>query len=229
MSFLLPVSVAEADIVVEPIKNQEIINGRAEYYDVEEEIIYLDDNVERPQVVIPKRKMRIQSEKTDKAKNFYSEKETGRYNPKDHAIGGINSSSGTAFGKKDNVTYGTTWDEKLSYSQLESSTGIFVRYDFQNRFSFDTALKRMASHDIGTQYGTVKFAPEWRITEQLTVKNGFTNYINSPKNKYEFTLAYSPALKKYAESLKFELGVAQSYNTGGRQSSSVSFSTGFKL
>ena len=34
---------------------------------------------------------------------------------------------------------------------------------------------------------------------------------------------------KYAESLKFELGLAQSYYANGRQSSAVSFTTGFKL
>ena len=39
----------------------------------------------------------------------------------------------------------------------------------------------------------------------------------------------APALKKYAESLKFELGVAQSYYQNGQRSSSVSFSTDFKL
>ena len=36
-------------------------------------------------------------------------------------------------------------------------------------------------------------------------------------------------LKKYAESLKFELGVAQTYYQGGRQRNQIQFSTGFKL
>ena len=53
--------------------------------------------------------------------------------------------------------------------------------------------------------------------------------MNLPKNKNEITLIYTPSLKKYADSLKFELGVAQSYYRNGKQSSAVSFSTGFKL
>ena len=80
-----------------------------------------------------------------------------------------------------------------------------------------------------TQYGTVRVTPEWHITDKLTLKNAFTNYVNAPKNKNEITLVYSPALKKYAESLKFELGVAESYYSNGSRSSAVSFSTGFKL
>ena len=47
--------------------------------------------------------------------------------------------------------------------------------------------------------------------------------------KNEVTLIYTPSLKKYAESLKFELGVAQTYYQGGRQRNQVQFSTGFKL
>ena len=96
-------------------------------------------------------------------------------------------------------------------------------------FSLDTTFKQSASQDIGTQYGTVRVTPEWHITDRLTLKNAFTNYVNAPKNKNEITLVYSPALKKYAESLKFELGVAESYYSNGSRSSAVSFSTGFKL
>ena len=93
----------------------------------------------------------------------------------------------------------------------------------------DTRFRQSSSQDVGSQYGTVRVTPEWHITEKLTLKDSFTNYVNAPKNKNELTLVYTPALKKYAESLKFELGVAQSYYTNGRQSSAINFSTGFKL
>ena len=53
--------------------------------------------------------------------------------------------------------------------------------------------------------------------------------MNQTRNRNEITLVYTPALKKYAESLKFELGVAQTYYQTGRQSSQFKFSTGFKL
>ena len=65
----------------------------------------------------------------------------------------------------------------------------------------------------------------------LIINNGdimITDYSISC-NKNEVTLIYTPSLKKYAESLKFELGVAQSYYQTGKQSSSVELSTGFKL
>ena len=83
--------------------------------------------------------------------------------------------------------------------------------------------------DIGTQYNLFRLAPEWHITDKLTLRDSFTNYMAQARYKNEVTLIYTPALKKYAESLKFELGVAQTYYQGGRQRNSVEFSTGFKL
>ena len=127
------------------------------------------------------------------------------------------------------MSYGTTWGEELSFSQIESTTGVFLRYDAPKYFSLDTKFRQSSSQDVGSQYGTVRVTPEWHITDKLTLKDSFTNYVNAPKNKNELTLVYTPALKKYAESLKFELGVAQSYYTNGRQSSAINFSTGFKL
>ena len=137
--------------------------------------------------------------------------------------------SGTLSENFHGITYGTLWGEELSLSQMESSTGVFVRYDAPKYFSLDTTFKRSATQDIGSQYGTVRITPEWHITDKLTLKDSFTNYLNAPKNKNEITIVYSPALKKYADSLKFELGVAQSYYANGGRSSAVSFSTGFKL
>ena len=52
---------------------------------------------------------------------------------------------------------------------------------------------------------------------------------SSTRYKNELTLVYTPALKKYAESLKFELGVAQTYYQSGQQRNSIEFSTGLKL
>ena len=79
------------------------------------------------------------------------------------------------------------------------------------------------------KYNTLKITPEWHITDRLTFKDTYSNYNNGQKEKNELTIVYTPALKKYAESLKFELSVAQSYYASGKQSSAVSFATGFKM
>ena len=194
----------------EQVKETYKLQGQVEYDDNPVETIYLDETIEKPKVNIPQRSVTIPIKILNILKDILP-------------LSG--SLSETAHG----ITYGTLWGEELSFSQMESTTGIFLRYDAPKYFSLDTTFKQSASQDIGTQYGTVRVTPEWHITDKLTLKNAFTNYVNAPKNKNEITLVYSPALKKYAESLKFELGVAESYYSNGSRSSAVSFSTGFKL
>ena len=127
-------------------------------------------------------------------------------------------------------SYGQTWDQEMSnYAQMEHTTAFFLRYDTPRLFSFTTSIRQATMQDMGTQYNIFRMAPEWHITDKLTLKDSFTSYMGRPMNKNEVTLVYTPALKKYAESLKFELGVAQYYYQSGKQRNAVQFSTGFKL
>ena len=218
-------------IAEEQVKETYKLQGQVEYDDNPVETIYLDENIDKPRVNIPQRSVTIPirvlniTSNTNTPRSALARATIARNNLKD-----ILPLSGSLSESAHGVTYGTLWGEEVtSLSQLESTTGIFLRYDSPKYFSFDTTFKQSANQDIGTQYGTVRVTPEWHITDKLTLKNTFTNYVNAPKNKNEVTLVYKPALKKYAESLKFELGVAESYYSNGSRSSAVSFSTGFKL
>ena len=218
-------------IAEEQVKETYKLQGQVEYDDNPVETIYLDENIDKPRVNIPQRSVTIPirvlniTSNTNTPRSALARATIARNNLKD-----ILPLSGSLSESAHGVTYGTLWGEEVtSLSQLESTTGIFLRYDSPKYFSFDTTFKQSANQDIGTQYGTVRVTPEWHITDKLTLKNTFTNYVNAPKNKNEVTLVYKPALKKYAESLKFELGVAESYYSNGSRSSSVSFSTGFKF
>ena len=212
------------------VKETYKLQGQIEYDDNPVETIYLDDDIDKPQINIPKRSLTLPvsildiKTNTNTPRSALARASVSRNNLKD-----ILPLSGNLSEQFRGVTYGTLWGEELSLSQMESSTGVFLRYDAPKYFSLDTTFKQSASQDIGSQYGTVRVTPEWHITDKLTLKDSFTNYVAAPKNKNEITIVYTPALKKYAESLKFELGVAQSYYTNGRQSSAVSFTTGFKL
>lgn len=225
MSFSTSFAVAD-----EQVKETYKLQGQVEYDDNPVETIYLDENIEKPQVNIPQRSVTLPisilniKTNTNTPRSALARAAITRNNLKD-----ILPLSGSLYESSHGFTYGTIWGEEISYSQIESSTGVFMRYDFPKYFSLSTTLKQNASQDIGSQYGTVRVTPEWHITDRLTLKDNFTNYVDLPKNKNEITLVYQPALKKYAESLKFELGLAESYYSNGRRSSAVSFSTGFKL
>lgn len=230
---LINISVANAE-TVEPttIKETYKLQGQIEYDDNPIETIYLDENIERPQVNIPKRSLTLPvrvlniTSNTNTQRSALARSMVNRNTLSDilPLSGSVTEQLGTGF------SYGQLWEQEMSnFAQMEHTTAFFIRYDTPKLFSFTTSVRQATNQDIGTQYNTLRLAPEWHITDKLTLKDSFTNYMDQTRNKNEVKLIYTPALRKYAESLKFELGVAQTYYRTGRQSSQVNFATGFRL
>lgn len=214
----------------ETIKETLKLQGQVEYDDNPVETIYLDENIEKPQVNIPQKTLRLPVGVLNIMTNTNTPRSAlARAMVNRSCLGDILPLSGSVSAQNGGITYGSKWGEELSYSQLESTASVFVRYDTARFFSLDTSFNQSSTRDMPSQYGTFRLTPEWHITDKLTLKNSFTDYVNLPKNKNELVIVYSPEFRKYVESLKFELGLAQSYYTNGRQSSAIRFSTGFKL
>ena len=219
----------ESDVL---IKETYKLQGQIEYDDNPVEVIYLDEDIEKPQVNIPKRSLTLPvgvlniTSNTNSQRSALARSTVSRGSLKDilPLSGSVTEQIGAGF------SYGQSWEQELSqYAQMENTTALFLRYDSPRWFSFTTSVRQSANQDIGTQYNLFRLAPEFHITDKLTIKDTFTNYMAQTRYKNEVTLVYTPALKKYADSLKFELGVAQTYYQGGRQRNQVQFSTGFKL
>ena len=210
------------------IKETYKIKGQIEYDDNPVETIYLDEDIERPQVNIPKRSLTLPvgvlniTSNTNSQRSALARSSVNRGSLKDilPLSGSVTEQFGSGF------SYGQTWEQELSqFAQMEHTTAFFVRYDSPKWFSFTTSVRQATNSDIGTQYNLFRVAPEWHITDKLTLKDSFTNYMAQTRYKNEVTLIYTPALKKYADSLKFELGVAQTFYQGGRQRNALNFST----
>ena len=229
MGTIFPAVAEESDALV---KETYKLQGQIEYDDNPVEVIYLDENIDRPQVNIPKRSLTLPvgvlniTSNTNSQRSALARSSVNRGSLKDilPLSGSVTEQFGSGF------SYGQTWEQELSqFAQMEHTTAFFVRYDSPKWFSFTTSVRQATNSDIGTQYNLFRVAPEWHITDKLTLKDSFTNYMAQTRYKNEVTLIYTPALKKYADSLKFELGVAQTFYQGGRQRNALNFSTGFKL
>ena len=214
------------------IKETYKLQGQIEYDDNPVEVIYLDEDIEKPQVNIPKRSLTLPigmlniTSNTNSQRSALARSSVNRGSLKDilPLSGSVTEQIGAGF------SYGQSWEQELThFAQMENTTAFFLRYDSPRWFSFTTSVRQASMHDIGTQYNLFRLAPEFHITDKLTLKDSFTNYMAQTRYKNEVTLIYTPSLKKYADSLKFELGVAQTYYQGGRQRNQVQFSTGFKL
>lgn len=217
---------ADCDAVKETIKLQ----GQIEYDDNPVETIYLDESIEKPQVNIPQRSLTLPVSMLNITSNSNTTRSAlARAAVNRRSMTDILPLAGSVSEKIGGFSYGQTWEQEINYSQMEDTTAFFLRYDAPKYMSLTTSIRQSTNQELGNQYNTLRVAPEWHLTKNLTLKDSFTSYMNLPKNKNALTLIYTPSLQKYADSLKFELEVAESYYRSGRRSSAVSFSTGFKL
>lgn len=213
------------------IKETYKIKGQIEYDDNPVETIYLDEDIERPQVNIPKRSLTLPIGVLNITSNTNSSRSAlARSAINRNSLVDILPLSGSITESIGGFSYGQYWEQEMSVlAYMQNTTAFFLRYDTPKLFSLTTSVRQSTNQDLGNQYNIFRVAPEFHLTEKLTVKDSFSHYMDRSRNKNEVTLIYTPSLKKYAESLKFELGVAQSYYQTGKQSSSVELSTGFKL
>ncbi len=215
----------------EQVKETYKIDGQIKYDDNLIETIYLDTDIEKPEVNIPQHTLTLPADTLNITSNANTKRSAlARAMIMKNTLGDILPLTASVYTQSGGFSYGSRYGEELSHSQIESTASFFLRYDSLKHFSIETALRQSANRELeDSQWSTIKISPEWHITDKLTFKDSFSNYVRSQKNKNELTLVYKPSLKKYADSLKFELSVAQSYYANGNTSQSVSFSSGFKL
>ena len=214
---MFPAFAEEAEAV---IKETYTLEGQIEYDDNPVEVIYLDDEIDKPKVNIQQRSLTLPVGILNITSNSNSQRSAlaravvNRGSLKD--ILPLSGSVTEQFGY--GLSYGQLWTQEMSnFGQMENTTAFFVRYDSPKLFSFTTSMRQSTNQDIGTYYNLFRLVPEVHLTKTLTLKDSFTNYVNQSRFKNEVTLVYTPSLKKYAESLKFELGVAQTYYQTGKQ------------
>ena len=173
---------AEKDI--NQIKETYKLNGKIEYDDNDVETIYLDDNVEKPQVNIPQRSLTLPAGVLNITSNTDSPRSAlARAMVYRGGLTDILPFSGSVAEQIGGFSYGQTWGQELSYAQMEDTTSFFIKYDFPKWFSISSSIRQAVNQDIGTQYNILRIIPELRITDRLTLKNSFNCYMNLPKNK----------------------------------------------
>lgn len=212
------------------VKETYKLKGQVEYDDNPIETIYLDEDIEKPQINIPKKTLKVPVSVLNITSNANTPRSAlARAMTNRGSLSDIMPLSGSITDSIGGFSYGQTWGQEISYAQMEDNTSFFIRYDWPKYFSLTTSIRQAVSQEVGTQFNTLRIIPELHITKRLTLKDTFSSYMNLPKNKNEITIVYTPELKQYVDALKFELGLAQSFYNDGRQSYALSFTTGFKL
>lgn len=193
-------------------------------------VVYLDENIDKPSLVLPTNLFH-----SPVINNQNSNAITARsvFAPKNVYISEASKTAqkinGYAYESTGNFSFGAGYNRGLDKAQMEDNTSLFTRYEGEY-FAINSQYIASSKQNLGTQANSFKISPEVKLNNQFKIRTGFQSYTNLPLKKGEVVLVYSPSVKKYLDSLSFELGVARRYNTQtGISGSEIRFSTGFKL
>lgn len=127
-----------------------------------------------------------------------------------------------------NFSYGTYYGASMDSAQMTYSTSMFTRYDGKKYALTGTVSTDTQSID-GSYQSMLGIAPELKLTKSLALRDTVKTYMGVPIKKNSISLIYTPQLKKYIDSLRFELGLSQTFYESGYNNASLEFSTKFKL
>ena len=128
-----------------------------------------------------------------------------------------------------NFSYGTYYGASMDSAQMTYSTSWFTRYDGK-KYAITSTYSTDSQSINGAYQSMFGISPEIKLTKSLAIRDTLKTYMAAPLKKNQISLIYTPQLKRYIDSLRFELGLSQSfYENGGGNSSSVEFTTKFKL
>ena len=140
------------------IKETYKLQGLIEYDDNPVDTIYLDENIDKPQVNIPKRSLTLPvgvlniTSNTNTNRSALARASVNRNALKDilPLSGSVTENLGYGF------SYGQIWEQELSnYSQIENTTAFFLKYDTPRWFSITSSMRQATYQDIGTQYNII--------------------------------------------------------------------------
>ena len=127
-----------------------------------------------------------------------------------------------------NFSYGTYYGASLDNAQMTYSTSWFTRYDGK-KYAITGTYSTDSQSINGAYQSMLGISPEIKLSKSLALRDTVKTYMGVPVKKNQISLIYTPQLKKYIDSLRFELGLSQSFYENGANNSSIEFSTKFKL
>lgn len=215
----------EAEEYIEP--DNITLKGYAEYMN-DMEAVYLKD--ENDQFILNlKVPQKITSKKlTDEHKKILTQKPVtySKYGAEEYNIGPQGRVSSVSTG---GLSFGTTYDQEIDYSEFEQTAGFFTRYDI-GKFGVKTSYERTIGSTYGNYIDNIYIAPEIRLNKIFSVKEVLSANMTYRRKKAEFVLSVNPFANTNDDRLNLELGASQTYyEDSDFVRSKIKFNTRFKL
>ncbi|MCM1265040.1 MAG: hypothetical protein NC200_02480 [Candidatus Gastranaerophilales bacterium] len=127
-----------------------------------------------------------------------------------------------------NFSYGTQYTSGIDTSQLQTTMNLYTRYDFKY-FALTGAVGTNEKNIEGINDRTIQIAPEIKLSKSFVIRDTVQAYVNDTVKKNKISIIYTPQWQKCPGMVRIELGITNSYYTGGKVNSAVEFSTRIRL
>ncbi len=206
----------------------DVLKGYATYDEYEEETISLEDTLEDYQTIHIKNPKKVASfDYSLEQKNLVNKLQS--YSKYDNMEYSIAPRSSTNYRTLNGFSAGTLFDQCIDYAELESTTGVFSRYDGKH-FAVTSAFKKTVNTTNNNYNDNFSFAPELKINQYLTLKEITSADTVKNRKKIEFILSINPFGKKDIDRMRLELGANTTFDhTNAVLRRQLKFSTSFKL
>ena len=181
------------------------LKGYAEYMEDSEAIYLRDDNdqfvlnLKVPQKITS----RILTTEASAAKTKKAVTYT-RYGDAEYKIAPESRNSIITSG---NMSFGTTIDQEVDYSELEHTATFFTKYK-KNKFALTSAYERTIGSTYNNYIDSIYIAPELKINNVLSIKEVLTENRTYRRKKAEFVISVNPLA---SNRLNFEVGASRTY------------------
>lgn len=124
---------------------------------------------------------------------------------------------------------GTTYNQGISYGELEQTSGVFSKYELKN-FAISTSFKKTVNTTNNNYNDNFYITPEFKINDYFSLKENLSTDFIKKKNKAELVFSINPFGKRDYDRLKLDFGASRTYNQVDNSfKSQIQFSTKFKF
>ena len=215
----------------EPFPSELELRGSVIYDESSSAEIDLDKNVVKPKIRLKK----AGTVTTPIKKDVYSSQiqmpeksalsNASRYISEEYSIKPIWSYVREQIG---NFSYGTEYSTFIDTTEFQTSMNLYTRYDFKH-FAITGSVGKTEKNIQGVNDSVIKIAPEIKLSKSFVIRDTVQAYVNTPVKKNRVSIIYTPQWQKNPDTIRIELGVTNSYYTGGRVNSAIEFMTRIKL
>lgn len=204
------------------------LKGYTEYVEGADDVLYMDDHTKF--VINLKTPQKITSQEIVPSAKIVPDRNAiyaiGKFKGEEYSI----SPQKRNFIEQDGKwSFGTTFNQEISTSQLENATSLFTKYE-NKYFSLSSSYKKNNMTITQIQTDNFSVIPELKFNNIFAIQEVLSADMTRNRRSSELVFSINPLGKKDTDRMRFNIGAKQTFDVNtGNTWSQLNFTTNFKL